>query len=314
MKKAIIITGATGTIGRALIEEAGKQQYHVLAIVHRNSKRADALKQYPYVTVMQADIEEYPKVPEMMELIDETNLDYRILFHLAWNGTFGDSRNDVMLQEKNIKGALEAVKIAKLSGCEAFVGAGSQAEYGRVDGILKADTPAFPESGYGITKLCAGQLTRLLADQLGIRHEWVRILSIYGPYDGSHTLISSAIRCMLAGEYTSFTPGEQIWDYLYNKDAARAMLLAGERGKDKAVYPIGSGKAYPLKDYIREIAEIIGYEKKLGFGKRPYNDKQVMYLQADISQLQKDTGFTPHYSFMEGIRETIDYWKSVDRI
>ena len=63
------------------------------------------------------------------------------------------------LQNNNVKYALQAVKAAKELGCTRFVGAGSQAEYGRVEGTLTPDTPAFPENGYGIAKLCAGQMT-----------------------------------------------------------------------------------------------------------------------------------------------------------
>ena len=53
---------------------------------------------------------------------------------------------------------------AKL-GCYKFIGAGSQAEYGRVEGKLTALTLTFPENGYGIAKLCAGQMSRILCEQ-----------------------------------------------------------------------------------------------------------------------------------------------------
>ena len=78
------------------------------------------------------------------------------------------------LQNKNVEYALDAVEAAKRFGCHTFIGAGSQAEYGRVEGLLKPDTPTFPEMGYGIAKLCAGHMTRKHAYQLGMNHIWVR--------------------------------------------------------------------------------------------------------------------------------------------
>ncbi len=60
----------------------------------------------------------------------------------------------------------------------AFIGAGSQAEYGRVEGKLNSQVPAFPENGYGMAKLCAGQMTRIQCESWE-SDIWTRILSVY---------------------------------------------------------------------------------------------------------------------------------------
>ena len=83
------------------------------------------------------------------------------------------------------------------------------------------------------------------------------------------------------------------------------MLLAAQKGKHGSVYVIGSGEAHPLKEYIQKIAELTNYKKEIGFGKRPYNDKQVMHLRADVRLLQ-DLGFFPNVSFEKGIRSLTD--------
>ena len=75
---------------------------------------------------------------------------------------------------------------------------------------------------------------------------------------------------------------------------------------------IGSGEAHPLKEYIHKIAAVTGYKKEIGFGKRPYNDKQVMYLQADVTKLQ-ELGFKPQVPFEEGIRSIIETEHGTDR-
>ena len=231
---------------------------------------------------------------------------YELFFHLAWMAPFGKDRDNLDLQLDNIRAALAAVRFAKALGCSTFIGTGSQAEYGRVEGILSPDTPAFPETGYGITKLCTGQLTRLSCEQLGLRHIWCRVLSVYGPYDRDQTLISYAVIQMMKGEETEFTPCDQMWDYIYSDDAARAILLAGEKGESGKVYMIGSGEVHPLKEYIQKIAEITGYTKEIGFGKKPYNDKQVMYLQADAESL-KGIGYTQTQTFGEGVKKIIEW-------
>ncbi len=176
--------------------------------------------------------------------------------------------------------------------------------------ILVADSGRrIPENGYGIAKLCAGQMSRILCEQKQIEHIWTRILSIYGPYDGENTMIMSSIGKLLRGEKPALTKGEQQWDYLYSKDAGYAMYLLGEKGVSGKVYCIGSGKTRCLAEYVKVLRDSISTELPLGFGEIAYAPKQVMHLCADISDLTNDTGFIPQYSFEEGIKETIEWYK-----
>lgn len=303
----VVITGPTGAIGMALIKECIARQIEVLAICHKGSKRIRRLPQSPLVQVLELDLQEYQGYQP-----DKEQPDYDVFYHLAWNGTIGDVRNDMGLQHANIGYALDAVCLAKRLGCHTFIGAGSQAEYGRVEGDLNATTPAFPENGYGIAKLCAGQMTRIACEQMGLKHIWVRILSVYGPYDGDMTMIIGTIRRLLAKEVPEFTKGEQQWDYLYSGDAANAMRLLAEKGKDGKVYCLGSGKARPLAEYIKILRDSVDEKAPLALGVIPYAKKQVMYLCADIEELQNDTGFIPETDFEEGIRRTIAWVKQED--
>ena len=299
--KKVVITGATGALGRALITVCIESGYEVLAVVHRTSDRVAELKTIDNCCVMYLDLSEYDNAMEEMIKQDVASGDHELFFHLAWMAPFGEGRNNLELQLENVKASLAAVRFAKALGCTTFIGAGSQAEYGRVMGKLFPDTPTFPETGYGIAKLCAGQMTRLACEQVDIKHVWTRILSVYGPHDGVHSLISVAIDDMVNNRETSFTPCDQMWDYIYSEDAARALLLAAQKGKHGSVYVIGSGEVHPLKQYIQKIAEITNYKKEIGFGKRAYSDKQVMHLQADLSVL-KGWGFVPKVSFEKGIQ------------
>lgn len=309
----VVITGATGAIGRALILEALKDHQEVLVIVHRSSIRSAELSNIEGCTVLQADLGEYDHVPELMKAQNLDVQGWSIFFHLAWMATFGSDRNNLDLQLENVHAALAAVRLAHKMGCHTFVGAGSQAEYGRVEGLLSPDTPTHPETGYGIAKLCAGEMTRVLCGQMGMCHIWARILSVYGPYDRDETLISTAVIDMLKNKDTCFTPCDQIWDYIYSGDAAMAIYEAGKKGKNNSVYMIGSGKTRRLSEYVEVIARLTGYTKEIGFGRRPYYDKQVMYLQADISNLQADIGYEPAVSFEDGIKRVIDYYRGVQK-
>ena len=298
MKRAII-TGATGALGTALVRELIENDIEVLVFCRKESKRNNNIPESPLVHKLYCDFE------GLSIIQNDTGKDYDVFYHFAWAGTINPYRNDMFLQNKNVKYALDAVDCAKRFGCKKFVGAGSQAEYGRFEGVLKPDTPCFPENGYGIAKLCAGQMTREYAHQKGLEHVWVRILSLYGPNDGAQSLVMSTINKLMNGEIPQFTKGEQMWDYLYSGDAARAFRLVGERGVDGTIYPLGSGIAKPIKEYIETIKDVVSPRTKLNYGDIPYSDKQVMYLQANISELQKDTGWMPKIGFEEGIQSVV---------
>lgn len=303
MKKAII-TGPTGSIGIALINKLISENVEVVAVCRPGSARISRIPESDKVQIVECSLD------EITNLIDMIDGGADVFYHFAWDGTFGNMRNDMRLQNNNVKYALDAVEVAKKLGCRKFIGAGSQAEYGRVTGVLRPDTPAFPENGYGIAKLCAGQMTRIMCEQLGIEHVWTRILSIYGPYDGENTMIMSVISKLLKGEKPSLTPGGQMWDYLYSKDVANAFYLLGEKGKNGSIYCLGGGEARPLKEYVEILKNAIDEKLELGFGDVPYGDKQVMHLCADITNLTEDTGFRPEVRFEDGIRETIEWVKN----
>lgn len=302
MEKAVI-TGPTGAIGVALINELVQHNIKVYAVCRPESKRLANIPKNPLVTVIACDLD------QLGNLSDIINESCDVFYHFGWDGTFGDSRNNMQGQLKNVQYTLDAVEAASRLGCRKFVGAGSQAEYGRVEGKLNSSTPAFPENGYGIAKLCAGQMSRILCEQKQMEHIWTRILSIYGPYDGINTMIMSVIAKLMNNEKPSLTKGEQLWDYLYAKDAGYAMYLLGKKGISGKTYCIGSGKVMPLAQYVEVLRNCISPELPLGFGEIPYAPKQVMNLCADISDLTADTGFLPQYSFEAGIKETIEWYK-----
>lgn len=297
----VVITGPTGAIGMALIKQCIEDKRHVLAICHKGSRRIAQIPRNKYVHVVEADLADYTGL-----CIDtKPEQDYDIFIHLAWNGTFGDTRNDMYLQADNIKYTLDACELAKRIGCTTFIGAGSQAEYGRVSEPLRSDTPAFPENGYGMAKLAAGQMSRIKCEQLGIKHIWTRILSIYGPYDGEYTMVVSTLKKMLNNEETHFTAGEQIWNYLYSEDAAKMILGLPDVESEDRIFLIGGEEDRPLKEYIEDMYELTGCSARLGLGDVPYGERQVMCLTVDKEQL-KSYGLKRYTAFSEGIKNIID--------
>ena len=303
----IAITGATGTIGISLIKQAIEQRKNVIALVNKGSVNISRIPKSDLVRVIECSLSDYKDLS-----CDGLSAD--VFIHLAWASTNRMVRNNLMPQVDNIKYSLDSVDLAERLGCHTYVGAGSQAEYGRKDVALTEGLIPNPESAYGMAKLCAGQMTRLSCKNKGIRHIWPRILSTYGAYTQDTTIINYTLNCLLNGKKPSLTKCEQIWDFIHVDDAARALLMLAEKGKDGEIYCIGSGTSRMMKDYILEISNLIDSSIPIGFGDISYNDNTVMHLVGDISKLKQEIGFEPCISFSEGIKKTIEWAKEYYKV
>jgi len=301
--KNVVVTGPTGAIGVALIKELLDKGEFVTAVIRPGSKRKNNLPSNDNLRIVECDMADYSKLPELIAEPQD------VFFHLAWEGTTSEGRNNQELQISNISNSLKAVKAAYAMGSKVFVGIGSQAEYGRVNEKLCSDTKENPVTEYGKAKLICGNRTREYCQEKGIRHIWARVLSVYGPCDWENSLVMSVIKSLLNNNCPSVTKGEQIWDYLYSKDCARALILLSETGIDGKTYVIGSGEEKTLREYIEIIGQNTNPEIKIEYGKKEYAPNQVMYLCADISELKKDTGFEAEIAFEDGIKTTINWVK-----
>ena len=293
--KKLIVTGATGSIGCAIVRKALKHGYDVTCIVHKGSKRVDNIVKDDNVHIVECDVSDYAGFTIEGK--------YDIFIHLAWEHTYGEQRDNVDIQTRNIQYTLEACRLAHRLGCTSFVGAGSQAEYGPKDVVLTPDLPVQPESGYGIAKYAAGKLSLMLCKQLGLKGYWIRIVSVFGPYDGANTLVNYTINELKAGRSPKLTKCEQLWDYLYADDAAEAFIAVGERGVDGKTYVLGSGQQRRLSEYILDIKSVINKDVDVDFGAIGYYPHQPMFLLADIKELCGNTGWQPKVSFTEGIKD-----------
>lgn len=298
----IALTGATSTLGTAIIRECIVNGIQVLAFVNKNSPNEKRIPKSELVRKVYCSLDEF-------ENFSCNGLSADALFHLAWGHTNRQLRNAIKPQIDNIKYSIDSVMLAYKLQCTVYVGAGSQAEYGRTNEVLNENSVVNPETAYGMAKLCSGQMTRMECKKYGIKHIWPRILSTYGPYTQDTTILNYTIKCLLNKEKPSLTRCEQVWDFIYVDDAARALLLLANKGNDGGVYCVSSGLSRTLREFVEITKEKMNSNIEIGFGDLAYEDNTVMHLVGDISKLKKDTGFEPLVSFEEGIQKTIEWAK-----
>ena len=295
--KKIIITGATSMLGTALTEVSVRENTEVFAIVRPDTKRKDRIVSSPLVHVVHGTLEKLGDIEELPKDCDT-------LYHFAWAGTERTKRDEPEVHELNIKYTLDAVKLAKKTGCHRFVGAGSQAEYGPVYEKIDENTRFAPTISYGIAKYTAGILSRKLCEKTNIEHVWGRVFSVYGPNDNEGTMLEYAIRSWENGGTARFSSGLQDWNYLYETDAGEMFYRLGMSEVPPATYFVANRESRPLKEYIEILRKTYGAGEKSEFDEPP--SIPLPGLNVDMKRTLDTLSYEPKVDFEVGIRTMIE--------
>jgi UDP-glucose 4-epimerase len=296
----VAITGATGFIGAAVLAELLAGGSRVTVLLRPDSNRARLAARKGFETLTYSRLMDEVTVRALREKAPD------IFIHCGWRGVAGNERNETFQITENLPGTILAVELAASAGCRQWIGLGSQAEYGNQNRRLGEDAPLHPTTVYGKAKLAAGFAALGLCEARQMAGVWLRVFSTYGPEDAPNWLLPYVIQEFLAGRTPRLTKCEQLWDYLYVADAARA-VTATANCTTNGVFNLGSGSARPLKDYVDAIRRELGSPLEPAYGAVPYRPDQVMHLEADIARLTEVTGWRPQISLAEGIRATVAF-------
>lgn len=296
--KKVIVTGASGFVGGAVVRCLLDKGIQVVALM-RDPSKFELQAHDPRLLKVKLPVNNLASFKLEQALSPDSSL-----IHCAWSGVLGAERND-RSQLENINLTLELMEFAKLNGISNFVGVGSQAEYGPKSGLISETELLSPTHLYGSSKAAAFYAAEGLAKSLGIDFSWARIFSVYGPDDSPKWLIPSVIDSIQRGERPLLTAGEQLWDYLYVNDAAEALVALASLSSGLGAVNLGSGRTVQVRSLVETIRNQVKPEMQLVFGDQPYREDQVMHLQADITKLRQATGWSPSTSLEEGLKLTI---------
>ncbi len=276
----VIVTGATSFVGNAAAACLEAHGHEVVRLRHSFDSEPD-------------------KLPDRAD----------VWLHFAWAGSGSSDRADPVIQQYNVDMSMAAVRKAAELGCERFVFAGSQAEYGfRQDGGLKQEYgETYPESEYGKAKDRVRRLAERFMTETedSMQYVHMRIFSVYGEGDHAHSLINSLIDGFDRREAIELGNCTQLWNYLYISDAAETIRLLCEKA-DGGIYNVASEDTRPLRAYVEELYELMGGRGSALFGRRADNAEGAADLSPDTTRL-RDLGFKSKVSFREGIESILRY-------
>lgn len=297
---SILVTGAAGLIGNAVrlaLERAGR---NVIA-VDRMAKTDDGLQ------ITECDLTE---IIRLHEIIDGRPL-WGVIHCGALSGPMVARDNPSAMVAVNIVGTENVLEVARACKASRFVYCSSTSAYGETpDGVITEDVPLHPSSLYGASKAASEHLVAAYRSQYGLDGVSLRLSWVYGPRRKTDCVIRTMINNALDGVPTKIEFGRHFYrQFIHVDDASRALISALDTPNlPRTVYNV-TGNSYLT---ILEVACVIRSlfptaDITICDGDDPVDDKQSRF---DISAAQRDFGYLPKLSFVEGVRAYADWLKN----
>lgn len=273
--KVVVVTGATGFVGKRLVSRLTNLGYQVVPISRK----------------LGLDI----CSKETLENIGP--FDYMI--HLAARTFVPDSYSDI---EKffltNVLGTLNCLELCRNSA--ASMSFASSYVYGP-PAYLPIDElhPVNPWNPYAVTKIMAEDLCKMYSQEFDVPTSIFRIFNIYGPGQKSEFLIPKIIEGINRGSLVleTSTPSR---DFVFVDDAIEALLIPlKQQIPGNEIFNVGSGESYSVDEVVRKVVENSGKSIKLRYLERERR-AEIPDVIADISRLSK-FGWKPKTSLDEGL-------------
>jgi UDP-glucose 4-epimerase len=261
------------------------------------------------IDLQHADIRNYEEIAPILKGAD-------VIFHEAAIPSVPRSIDDpVPSHEVNIDGTFNVLRAAAEGGVRRVVYAASSSAYGDTAVLPKVEsmTPR-PKSPYALQKLVGEYYAQIFASTFGIETVSLRYFNVFGPRQDPSSQYSGVLSLFIKAVVerrspTIFGDGEQSRDFTYVDDVVdlnlKAARAAGASGK---LYNGGNGGRITLNEAWRLLQEIEGVTIPADYG--PPRPGDVHDSQADTASAAADLGYAPHFSFEEGLRLTLAWYKA----
>lgn len=203
------------------MKELAARGIKIYSVIRENADHTEDLCNAPNITLVHCDMADYQQLPEMLP---DAAID--VFYHFAWEGSAGALRANETTQLHNIRCSCDAVRASKALGCEKFIFVSSIMEY-EITALMAEERTPPASSIYCSAKIAANYMCRAVSGALGIVYIPAVISNIYGPGERSPRLVNTSIRKLLKKEHTSFSSGEQLYDFVYITDAAKMFAEIG---------------------------------------------------------------------------------------
>jgi nucleoside-diphosphate-sugar epimerase len=275
----VLVTGASGFIGRALVS---RLKWKNLAVIPMDSLYGDISSPATFAKLEGQDISH--------------------VFHLAGRTFVPDSWEEPQaFCNTNVVGTFNVLEFCRkkrtpMTYVSAYV-------YGHPDSLpIRENSEIRPSNPYALTKRMAEEACEFYATAHDLPITTIRPFNVYGIGQGANFLIPSIIHQVLNETKITVKDLQPKRDYVYLEDLLNALLATlSENSKGYNVYNIGSGMSITVKEVIDVIQKVSGTNKEV-VSDNVVRTSELMNVVADISKAKSELGWHPEYSFEAGIK------------
>ena len=289
--KKVLVTGATGLIGKELIEPLKEKSFEIYAITIDENNPNNGVKW------IKGSLFDNNFIKNTMEIVKP---DY--LLNMAWATTGDYLKSDI--NYKFLNAGVELLKHFKDNGGKRVVFAGTCFEYKFKDEPLKENDELSPEKTvYTFCKNKLHEIATFFCKMYDISFGYGRIFYVYGKNEDKTRLTGMVIDKLSKNEEVVIKSGNLYKDYMYAKDIANAFASFLDSEVTGTVN-ICTVKAISIKEYVLTIAKELGKEHLITFQDEPSNQPPI--IVGDNSRLVNEVGYKINLNKKENIKEIIE--------
>jgi nucleoside-diphosphate-sugar epimerase len=308
--KPSVVTGGAGFIGSALVRALLAAGHRVHVIDNLSTGSLDNLEEVAnHIIVSEYDICDYNRIAPIIAGAPR-------VFHLAAVASVPKSIVDpVPSHDTNINGTFNVFRAAAEGKAGRVIYAASSAAYGDSAVLPKVETMTpQPKSPYALQKLVGEYYGSVFSNCFNLETISLRFFNVFGPrqdpsspYSG---VLSIFMNCLLEGRApTIFGDGEQSRDFIYVEDLVALLLKASEsQGLSGMFFNAGNGEHITLNQTWELLQKMEGVRLPAKYA--PARAGDVRDSQADITAAVRYLGYAPRFTFEQGLRETLEWYRS----
>ena len=303
--KSALVTGGAGFIGSHIVDELLAQGVKVAVIDNLSTgNRKNLAHVWERISFFQGDIRDQNILNKAVQGIE-------VIFHLAAvvsvTQTVEQPIDSAMV---NDFGTLLILEVARQFDVKKVVISSSCAVYGDSPQLPKVETMMpLPLSPYAVQKLTGELNAKVYNDLYGVKTACLRYFNVYGPRQDPSSPYSGVISIFMSKAASQAKPliygdGNQYRDFIFVKDVVRVNLLAAyDDDACGKVFNIGSAKQTTINQLWEMICAMTALKIKPEY--QPARSGDIRESLADIECVRSTLGFSPEYSFEQGLEITL---------
>ena len=243
----ILITGATGFIGRHVVGQIQASGHDILAFTLENDADKIGAKSIRRLCGDMGDMESIK--PEIK------SFDPEIVIHLAWQGIPDYSE---VISRINLNNSIQLLDfIMEETNCKKIIVSGSCFEYGKNKGICRESDPVQIKSFFSWAKYSLYRYLLLKCGQKKVKLIWFRIFYVYGPGQRGGSLVPTLVRALKDGKTPDIRSPLNKNDFVYIEDVARGVQLAVDIEVETGIYNLGCAISRSVYDAFQIAAKCL---------------------------------------------------------